>query len=684
MLRCVAQAQVALQVGQEADLHPSLGRHIDGAAAGHARRQSQRRQVVHRGCSLVVRQRPWVFQDFGVVEQLQLTLLVQRQLRHAQALTQFSRRLERLDGRGAAGFASLQDRGARRFVGDGLGQVLRFAWRQRRRDNQGLAGLVPLHLRLDGLGQRLELRFLRQRHDDWREHQLRAPAEVHRRLFVCLRRDELVRVLALESRVDQAVAQFVGDAGEVAGADESIGLIQRRRVARLRFRLTQYAAQQLLYRRAGLLRAQANEDVGEWAIPAFRQRFLGDHELYRASRVGDAELVLFLDSLQPTFLAGSDHDLIGKDALVLQQLLSYPVRVQRLHALPARLGLNQHQWPQVGCAAAMLFVCQLLQFGAAGDRIAQALLPVRFRLQQDRQLDHLLGLQLRRAHAVQYVAGHLFHVRRGGQFHDAAGIEALEGGETDLGAGVVRLVDDQERAAQAQHVGQRIRGRTIGLFQQDVALRRREAVEMLHQRAAGLVNLQPFGLVAAESLHRGNDHHCGRIQRGPRQRFGFVQVHHRHRAGQLQRVMVGMGGMTQRLQGLLADGVAGHQPQDHAVLAAQQVRVDQRHRARCEEGLAAAGGHAQAEVGHVDGEARQGMELLALLPQFPGRRVKRGVRIAGGMAGDEILLDGLEHPGLVVLRRERAHGGTSSAYGVCLNTMPSRFRRGAPRRQAAA
>ena len=215
---------------------------------------------------------------------------------------------------------------------------------------------------------------------------------------------------------------------------------------------------------------QTDEDVGRRAVPAFGQRLLGDDEAHRTVLIGDAARVFLLDLLQPAFFARRHDDVFRGDALVGDQVVAHALPVQRVPVLAASLRLDQHQWPQVRRTRAVFRVRRRLQLLALVGGVGQAFLPVAFGFKQDRQLDHLLRLQLHGGNAVQHVARGFFGIRRCGQFEDAAGIECGQRGERQIGAVVVRLVHDQERPAQTQHVGQRIWDRPVLVLQQARAL----------------------------------------------------------------------------------------------------------------------------------------------------------------------------------------------------------------------
>lgn len=264
----------------------------------------------------------------------------------------------------------------------------------------------------------------------------------------------------------------------------------------------------------------------------------------------------------PLFFAGGDDDLLGRNAVVADQLAAHALEVQRLHPGAARLQLDQHQRAQVGAARAAFVVGQLLQRVAPGDGVGQTLLPVRLGLQHDRQLDHLLGLQLGGADAVQHVARRALQIGRGAQLHHAAGAQPRQHVEGQLGAAVVRLVDHDERPAQPQHVGQRARRAALGTLtfaQQAVALRWRQVLEVVHQRAAAVVDLARLFVLHLERLPCRDDDGGRCVERGARDALRLVQIQHRDRPGLAQRRVVRVRAIAQRAQRLLADRLARHQ-----------------------------------------------------------------------------------------------------------------------------
>ena len=177
----------------------------------------------------------------------------------------------------------------------------------------------------------------------------------------------------------------------------------------------------------------------------------------------------------------------------------------------------------------------------------------------------------------------------------------------------------------------------------------------MHQGAARLVHLAALLVFHLKGLScRDNDHGRG-IQRRPRQRASLVQVQHRDRPRLAQGQMIGVMTIFQRAERLLADRLARHQPQDHAVLAAQEVRVGQRHALRCEPRLATAGRHAQTEIRHIRRKTRQRMIRIAPTPKpFGGGRESQR-RCRQLVAGFEIRLHAVENLGLVDFGGEGGH-----------------------------
>ena len=170
---------------------------------------------------------------------------------------------------------------------------------------------------------------------------------------------------------------------------------------------------------------------------------------------------------------------------------------------------------------------------------------------------------------MQHIRRGPLQVRRRRQLHDAAGPETRQHVEGQFRAAVVRLVDNHERPPQLQHIGQRAGHgllRTLALGQQLGALGRRQMVEVVHQRAAGLIDLAALLVLYLKRLPGRNDDHGRGIQRQSRQASRSVEIQHRYRARLAQGQIVGMAEVPQCAQGLLANRFAGHQPEDDGML----------------------------------------------------------------------------------------------------------------------
>lgn len=82
--------------------------------------------------------------------------------------------------------------------------------------------------------------------------------------------------------------------------------------------------------------------------------------------------------------------------------------------------------------------------------------------------------------------------------------------------------------------------RSFALGQQFVALRERQMVEVVHQRAAGLVNLAAFFFFDLERLPGGDDEDGRGVQGRSCDALGFLQIQHGDRSRLAQGDVVGM------------------------------------------------------------------------------------------------------------------------------------------------
>ena len=218
-----------------------------------------------------------------------------------------------------------------------------------------------------------------------------------------------------------------------------IGAVQRRALAPRGVGHAQHAAQQLFHVLARTHVLQRAQHVGERTVPAFLQGFDGDDVTHGAGTVEQVQPV------QAALVAGGDDDFgIGRVFLVQQVLAQHG----GWHIAGLVLRLEQHDGAHV-----QGFVRRLgFQMRAAQHGVAHGVCPVLVLGQHHRQLDHVFGLQLARADAVQHV-GLLGH-RRGREFQDGAGRHAPQCFEGGVGLRVVRFVHHHQRAGQRQQIGQ--------------------------------------------------------------------------------------------------------------------------------------------------------------------------------------------------------------------------------------
>ena len=238
--------------------------------------------------------------------------------------------------------------------------------------------------------------------------------------------------------------------------------------------------------------------------------------------------------------------------------------------------------------------------------------------------------------------------------------ETAQGLERQRRAGVVRLVHDGERTPQPQHVRERTGECSFRAGQQVGPLRRGEVGEMRHELAAFLVHLELVHLLLRKRLPGCHNHDRRGVQRRPRQRLRLIEIEHRHGARLGQRGVIRMLAVSKGLQGLLANDIRRHQPQNDAMVGLQQVPVHQRHAPRPNQSLAAACRHPQAEVRHSFVKAGDGPVTARLAPELLHRPVKRRFRLAHDPALPEIRLHAGEQGLLVFFGGERGHDETPS------------------------
>ena len=300
--------------------------------------------------------------------------------------------------------------------------------------------------------------------------------------------------------------------------------------------------------------------------------------------------------------------------------------------------------------------------------------------EHDRQLDHVLGLQLLRRHRHQHVGA--LGDRRGRQFEHARGPHARQRLERKIGARVVRLIDNHDGVLQGQPIDQR------GLHPADISLGqkrmprhirrghrlqalqavRRLRLEMRLERLAHRIHIALAGLGDPETLDGGHDHHCGTPPLRRRNLRHFRKIAHRQARAihRLQRLAIRMARCLERIERLAGDGLRRRQPQGHRRVhphrtgAAEPMGGNAVNRMRRQQRLAAAGGQAQTHAWRL---AEIALVHQAALPGFRGHLLK------GGFGAD-------------LLRTAQKFGETFE--GAFLVTLERHARRGFDRRWMVA
>ena len=385
-----------------------------------------------------------------------------------------------------------------------------------------------------------------------------------------------------------------------------IGAVQRRAALARGVGHAQHAAQQLFHGGARTHVLQRTQHVGERAVPAFAQCVDGDDMAHQAAGVEQVHTV------QPALVAGGDNDLGRRGMAFVYQVLAQHVR-RDFAALVLRL--KQHDGPQ----GARLFAGLAFQMPAAQHRVAHSVWPALMFGQHHRQLDHVFGLQLARADAVQQVG--LARHRRGRQLQNGAGRHALQRFEGGVGLGVVGLVHHHQRPRQRQQVGQRmfdaadvcqlqkpaavfthIGGRHL---LQRVQRRRRHAGAQVRKVRVEIfaegIHIAALRVLDAKALHGGHQHDGFGAQVLRRDGGRGVQVQHQQRlpVHGFQCAAQGVAGLAQGRQRLVADGGRRHQPQRQRKIGPPPGACHQWQRVRSQQRFAAAGGYAQAHAGCV-------------------------------------------------------------------------------------
>src|SRR5438309_1435965 len=107
-----------------------------------------------------------------------------------------------------------------------------------------------------------------------------------------------------------------------------------------------------------------------------------------------------------------------------------------------------------------------------------------------------------------------------------------------------------------------------------------------------------------ERLDSGNNDNRLAVNGGTRKLKGFFDSYDLDRtAGQIQCAAVGMARIAERIRGLIENGVARYEPENHGALGAKQFGHGKTGGVTSQQRLAAAGGHTQTNVRHASSEA---------------------------------------------------------------------------------
>ena len=244
--------------------------------------------------------------------------------------------------------------------------------------------------------------------------------------------------------------------------------------------------------------------------------------------------------------------------------------------------------------------------GAARDRAGHRTLPGLVLIQADGQLDHLLRLQLRGANGVEDVA---LGMRGRGELDDGGRVHARLHLARQAGHRLVRLIHDHQRAMEVEQVGEGIAYVVrvapyplchLGTERLQPRDPLRHVREQRLQRLVVRIDLAPLCVLHAQRLDGGDEHAQvpRQVGRGQPGEIGDVEHAHRLTEGGSQRLTIVMARVVQRVHGLPADRRGRHQPQHRRIVAPDPRIARDRDAVRGEQRLAAAGGQAQADIGH--------------------------------------------------------------------------------------
>ncbi len=325
--------------------------------------------------------------------------------------------------------------------------------------------------------------------------------------------------------------------------------------------------------------------------------------------------------------------------------------VHRVHGqvLVTLLSLYESDGAQIAAAVLALALRGFFKGVAPVDSGLEGLLPAGARLKADRQLDHRVALELGCADAVQDVAWRIA-CRRSGELDNAGRVEPCKSLEGKWRARVVRLIHDDNRLAEVECVGKRW-DRLVGIL---VAFEsfggfRRYVFEMACDIAVLLVYLALVRLANARSGESRDYDHGLAVVYAALQVLRFPYVHNANTSikRRVKRLPVGVCAIPERGKRLILDRVGWHEPENRAPFLAQEALGRHRDRVAGHEGLAAAGGHAQTDIGRV-------RKLFDAMVRPLSSRVEGDVHVVCLDRQPEVFAKLLETPFLVTLKWQRA------------------------------
>ena len=298
-----------------------------------------------------------------------------------------------------------------------------------------------------------------------------------------------------------------------------------------------------------------------------------------------------------------------------------------------RLGLEQGDGADVVAVRRR----RLREGGAARHGAGDGAAPVLVFGERDGQFDHRLALQRAGGDAVENVRR---PARSRREFDDGAGVHAPLHFARQAGDGVMRLVHDHQRAVEAEQVGEGVFESAV-LQPRQAGRRMRQRGEMRLQVLVVGIDLAAFGVLDAQGLDGADDDAAtaADVVRAQLREVGDVEHAGPPVERRVERAPVGVAGVLERLRRLAADDVGGREPEDQRIFLLDPRLARHGDGVRGEEGLAAAGGQAEADVRRV----RQSLErpVGAGEPAEPRRAFGRAHRRRVGRrrAGDARLLE---------------------------------------------